>query len=266
MLAMQLGAPAAAQEQSRAPVPEPLLTETVTDIDGTEAGEIELEANGSVMRALHGGDKALDASVEMEWLVTRRLGIRVEPTLSRDTDGSASDGVGVSGGASWKLLQDFEDELHVDAEVLGRAPWSDTPIIQPGNPALPLAFDLRAAWHRDPLTLRWSAGVGAFGDAAHVPLRASLAGLFPFEDSGRFGFWGLELDVDGARRAPVVAALDIVPNFEPTGLPLRLGLGLPWVVGEQGDRPSVGLFLRVFYESQREIDFAAPRPAGATGR
>ena len=145
--------------------------------------------------------------------------------------------------------------------------WAMTraePIVQPGDPAQPLAFDLRAGWRRDLLTLRWSAGVGAFGDAQHLPLRGSLAVLLPFEGSGRFGFWGIELDADGARGAPFVVALDVVPNLEPTGLPLRIGLALPWTIGERDDRPSLGLFLRVFYESAREIEFAAPRQSRAT--
>ena len=253
-------------DDHRAPIPEPLLSETVTDVDGTEAGEIELEANGAVLRALRGGARALDSSLEIEWLATRRFGLRLEPTLSHDADGDAKTAVGFSGGASWKLLQDFVHEFHADAEVLARVPWEQSPIVQPGDPALPLAFDLRAGWRRDPMTLRWSAGVGAFGDPQHLPLRGSLAALFPFEGSGRFGFWGLELDADGARGAPFVAALDVVPNLEPTGLPLRIGLALPWNIGERDDRPSLGLFLRVFYESAREIEFAAPRPTSATSR
>lgn len=251
-------------DERRAPIPEPILSETVTDIDGTEAGELELEVNGSVLRSLRGGARALDTSLEVEWLATRRFGLRVEPTLSRDADGSADTGVGVSGGASWKLIQDFAREFHADAEVLARVPWEQSPIVQPGDPAQPLAFDLRAGWRRDLLTLRWSAGVGAFGDAQHLPLRGSLAALLPFEESGRFGFWGIELDGDGARGAPFVAAIDVVPNLEPTGLPLRIGLALPWNIGERDDRPSLGIFLRVFYESAREIEFAAPRQSRAS--
>lgn len=243
------------------PIPEPLLTETVTDIDGAEAGEVEIEANGSSLRALHGGAYAVDGSLEVEWLVTRRLGVRVEPTLSRDADGApASTAGGVSGGVSWKLLQDFERRLHVDVELLARVPWETSPIVQPGDPALPLAFDVRGAFQTAAsgvLSLRWSAGAGAFGSAEHVPLRGSVAILAPFEGSGRFGFWGVEVDADGARHAPTVVAFEAVPNLEPAGLPFRIGLALPWVVGERDDRPSVGVFLRIFYESAREIAFGA---------
>lgn len=211
------------------------------------------------MRARRGGAFSVDGSLELEWLVTRRLGVRAEPTLSRDADGApAVTAGGVSGGVSWKLLQDFQRRLHLDAEILARAPWETSPIVQPGDPALPLAFDLRGAFQPGLVTLRWSAGAGAFGQAVHVPLRASAAVLAPFEASGRFGFWGVELDADWARGAPLVVALDVVPNFAPAGLPFRIGLALPWTVGERDDRPSLGLFMRIFYESAREIAFAAP--------
>ena len=259
-----LGRPAGAAEpdERREPIPEPVLAETVTDIDGTDVGELELEANGALLRALRGGRYAVDGSLEVEWLVARHLGLRAEPTLSRDADDvPAVTAAGVSGGVSWKLVQDFERQFHVQAEVLARVPWEASPIVQPGDPARPLAFDLRAAFRRGVLTLRGSAGVGVFGESEHVPLRASLAALLPFEASGRFGFWGIELDGDGARTAPLVAALDVVPNFAPAGLPFRIGLAVPWAVGERGDRPSTGLFLRLFYESSREIEFASPRSA-----
>jgi hypothetical protein len=259
VLGVERGARAGDAGEAKAPVPEPILAETVTDIDGTEAGEVELEANGSWLRARRGGAYAVDGSAEVEWLILRRLGLRLEPRLSRDGDGAPpEDAAGVSGGASWKLLQDFEHDLHVQAEVVGRYPTDSSPIVEPGDPARPLAFDVRGAFRRGIVTLRGSAGVGVLGPSEHVPLRGSLAGMFPFEESGRYGYWGVELDADGARDAPLVVALDLVPNFEPAGLPLLLGLALPWTVGEREDRPSLGLFFRVIYESSREIEFASP--------
>jgi hypothetical protein len=216
---------------------------------------VELEANGSNFASLRGGHRSLDTSLEIEWLVTRRFGLRLEPTLSRDGDFAA----GVSGGVSWKLFQDYARDFHLQLELLGRVPWNDTEIVQPGDPDQPLALDLKAAWRTGPLTLRPGVGLGAFGDAAHGPARASLGVLAPFEGTGRFGFWGFELDADGGREAPLVAAFEIVPNLEPTGIPLRLGFALPVAVGEQSDRPSLGFFVRIFYESAREIEFGSAR-------
>jgi hypothetical protein len=243
-------------DEGRVPLPEPLLTETVTDIDGSDRGEVEVEANGANLRALRGGGYSLDASLEVEWLVTRHFGVRGEPTLSEDWVHTRTGAAGISGGASWKILQDFRQRLYVDAELLARIPSDASPIVEPGDPASPLAADVRGGLGRGPVTLRWSAGVGIAPPQGHVPLRGSVALLAPFEESGRFGFWGIELDADGSRSTPVVVALDVVPNFAPAGLPFRLGLALPWVVGSAADQPSVGIFVRLLYESAREIEFA----------
>jgi hypothetical protein len=251
-------------DEARAPLPEPLLTETITDIDGSDVGEVEVEANGANLRAVRGGAFAVDASLEVEWLMTRRFGVRAEPTMSEDSWGARTTAGGVSGGASWKVFQDFRRRLYVDAEIVARLPWDSSPIIEPGDPMSPAAVDVRAGFGRGPLTLRWSAGMGVTRPDDRIPLRGSLALLAPFEESGRFGFWGVEIDADGSRRAPVVAAVEIVPNFEPAGLPLRLGLALPWTVGAAADQPSVGIFVRLFYESAREIEFGLGR--GRSGK
>lgn len=216
---------------------------------------MELEANFSNLASLRGNHHALDTSAEIEWLATRQLGLRLEPTLSRDGEYDA----GVSYGVSWKLLHDFAHDFHLQIELLGRVPFSDTEIVQPGDPDQPLALDLRAAWRAGPLTFRPGIGWGAFGDVDHVGARASLGVLAPFEGAGRFGFWGIEMDADGARRSPVVAAFEVVPNLEPLGIPLRLGFALPVSVGAPEDVPSVGFFFRVFYESAREIEFGSAR-------
>ncbi len=258
----------------RAPLPEPLLAETVTDIDGTDPGEVEVEVNGSDRLAPRGSARALDASLELEWLVTRAWGLRVEPSIGREEPGGASPAsthastqLGANAGVSFKLLQDFAHDLHVDVEALGRAPWDTQGSAQPGDPAQPLALDLRAAARPGVVTLRASLGFGAFGTGVRNPLRASLAALLPFEPSGRIGFWGFEVDADGGRRAPLIASFEIVPNLTPAGLPLRLGVALPVGIGDDPTRPSFGLMLRLFYESEREIAFARPPcPSSADGR
>jgi hypothetical protein len=239
------------------PLPEPIFTETVTDIDGNEAGEIEFEANASDFRARRGGAYALDTSIEAEWIVHPRLGLRIEPSFGWDRDALSANGqLGVGAGAALKLLQDFEHDFFLHLELYARLPWDESPIVQPGDPALPLATDLRAGFRRGPITFRWGAGFGAFGDAEHLPLRGSIAVLTSFDGGGRFGFFGVELDADGARTAPFVAAINIEPNLVPAGIPLRLGLALPWAINERDDRPSMGFFVRIFYESSREIEFA----------
>lgn len=243
----------------RAPMPEPLFTETATDIDSYEPRECEYEVNGAHLRSRTGAAFVLQGGIEVECLVTRRLGLRLESTFARSAEFAgalATNEAGGSAAASWKILQDFEHDFHLQAEVAGRVPWSTTATISPGDSALPLVFDLRSGWRRGLLTLRSSVGIAAGGEAAHVPLRGSLAALTGFGDSGRFGFWGIELDVDGSRPAPAVVALDVMPSLLPLGVPVRIGLGLPYALGVASDRPSMGIFIRVLVESDREVKFA----------
>src|SRR5260370_20256257 len=56
-----------AQERVRRPIPEALLTESTTDIDAEEAGELEFEANVAKSAARTGGARATLTSLEVEW-------------------------------------------------------------------------------------------------------------------------------------------------------------------------------------------------------
>jgi hypothetical protein len=244
--------------EARRPMPEPILEETTTDIDGTEAGEVEIEGNAVMLRSRLGGAFDLQLSPEFEWLVTRRLGIKVEPLLERgESAGRApSNSGGVGAGLSWKLVQDFEDDFHLQAEVDGRLPTDVSTVVEPGDSPLPFSFDLRSGLRRGAWTLRNSVGVSMGGSSAHVPLRASAALLTGFEPTGRLGFWGVEIEADGARPHPVVVALDLMPDLVPAGLPFALGFVLPYSMGADGKAPSYGLFVRLFIESARESTYA----------
>jgi hypothetical protein len=248
--------PAAHAAGSEEPLPEPLINETTTDIDGTEAGEAEFEGNGIWLRARRGGATSLDTSLEVEWLILRRLGLRLEPSLERDKDGRSATSFGVGGGLSWKLLQDFERQVFVDVEARGRWPFTRETYLRIDEPELPFALATNAGMRLGFLTLRGSLGIEFGNTTPAAAPRAGLAALAPLDASGRFGFFGLEVNMDAARGAPLIVAPNLVPNFVPAGFPLRVGLALPWVVGAEGTRPSFGLYVRLFYESSREILFA----------
>jgi hypothetical protein len=243
-------------------MPEPIFTETVTDLDGYDVGEWEFEANGFDFRALRGGALSLQTSAEAEWLVTRHLGVRLEPFVASSREGGTASlrtTYGAGAGVSWKLVQDRLHDFHVQAESNVRAPWDVVTMVDPGESPLPLTLDLRSGVRRGRWTLRGGVGVGLGGTAAHAPLRGSLALLTPLGSSERFGFFGVEADVDGARQNPVVLALDVVPELSPLHLPLRLGLAIPWAVGVPGTQPSLGVFLRIFVESREERAYGEGR-------
>ena len=54
------------EREGREAIPEPLLTESVTDIDAANGGEVELGVNGQTLHALYGGARAWQASAEIE--------------------------------------------------------------------------------------------------------------------------------------------------------------------------------------------------------
>jgi len=244
------------------PLPEPILAETTTDIDGTAPGEIEIEANAIVLRSRVGGAVTLQLSSELEWLVTRRFGFKVEPFFERDADAAASPthSGGVSAGVSWKLIQDFEHNFHLQLEALGRVPSDVSTTLDPGESPLPFSFSLQSGLQEGPWTLRNSLGVSVGGEGAHLPLRGSVAILRGFEPTSRYGFWGIEVEADGARTSPVVVALDLVPDLVPAGLPFALGFVLPYSVAADARVPSYGFFVRLFVESAREAAYARGEP------
>lgn len=163
--------------------------------------------------------------------------------------------LGGSAALSWKLFQDFEHDIYVQGETSARLPFDTTTITDPGESALPLTFDLRSAVRRGRWTFRGSFGAAAGGSSAYLPLRGGLAVLTGFASSERYGFWGVEADVDSTRRDSTVLALNLMPHLGPAGLPFRFGLAIPWVVGAARDRPLTGIFFRILFESAREYEY-----------
>lgn len=89
---------------------------------------------------------------------------------------------------------------------------------------------------------------------AHAPVRGSV-GLFTPIVADRYGFVGIEADIDGARQNPVLVAVNLVPSIIPAGLPFKLGLGLPWAIGVSDSAPSYVLMARLWIESAREVEY-----------
>jgi hypothetical protein len=77
----------------------------------------------------------------------------------------------------------------------------------------------------------------------------------PFGSSDRYGFLGIEADADGGRQHPIVVALNLVPSLAPLGLPFAIGLGVPWAIGVRSTEPTLGVLVRLFFESAREIEY-----------
>src|SRR5579863_415790 len=238
---------AAEAPPERPPIPEPILMETITDIDAPEAGEIEVEFNSSYLRSRRGGAYELELGPEIEWLSTNRLGTMLELFGGREAaaDAPSANRFGATAGLSWKLLHAFDHDFHLQAEVRGRYP-ADLSTADPGESSLPLSIDLLSALRLGRWTIRNSIGVSVGHAPAHVPLRGSAVLLSGFGGSQRNGFWGFEATADGAKVAPFALALDLVPDLTPAGLPFRIGLVGSYSFGAPATVPSWGVFIRVF--------------------
>jgi hypothetical protein len=100
--------------------------------------------------------------------------------------------------------------------------------------------------------MRGSVGAGAGGRSPHLPLSASLALLMQFGHSTSAGFLGLEALSDGTWPSPLAIAPDLVADLAPLGLPVRLGVALPWSRAASDTQPSFGIYLRVMVEPGRD--------------
>jgi hypothetical protein len=247
---------AAEAAPGRPPIPEPILVETITDIDAPAAGEIELELNTSYQRARRGGAYELQVGPEIEWLATNRLGTMVEVFGGREAAAGerSTNRIGASVGISWKLFHAFAHDFHLQAEARGRYP-ADLTSSDPGESPMPASIDVLSALRAGRWTLRNSVGVSIGRAPAHVPVRGSAVLLTGFGGSQRNGFWGFEATADGARVAPFALALDVVPDLTPIGLPFRIGLVGSYSFAAPATIPSWGVFLRLFIESGREVEY-----------
>src|SRR6266851_5717317 len=209
----------------RAKMPEPLLTESITDLDGSEA-------------------------VEVEWRALERLGLALDLGVGRVLDGAASPVMSVRPAASWVLMHSQPLDFHLMAEVSARISQDATEDVwDPGEGALPLSggfrFGIRHGW----LTVRTFLGAGAGSHSAHaVPLRAQAAVLAEFGREGRLGFAGFEMDTDWARRTPLTLAANLILRGAHLHLPFDLGIALPWTPQSRYGDASLGVLVRLILE------------------
>jgi hypothetical protein len=114
-----LAADGDSEERGRKPpLPEPMIAESITNIDGTEAGELEFDVEALLLRLSSGGT-ASGLGVEAEWRATRNLGLAVEAAVTRAASDEPTPGQ-VRAGLAWSLGHDLARDLHVQAEATAR--------------------------------------------------------------------------------------------------------------------------------------------------
>src|SRR2546430_7009301 len=106
MLLAALGPPVRAEVQTmlsspvRARMPEPLLTESITDLDGALAGEVEIDVSASVLRGTTGPGQ-WQSSVEVEWRGVEGLGPAPGLVGGRRLDRAMGNVLSVRPAAGW---------------------------------------------------------------------------------------------------------------------------------------------------------------------
>jgi hypothetical protein len=237
-------------------MPEPLIGETLTDIDGLEAGELEVDLTGVAQPGRRGGPGAWAGALEVEWRATTRVGLGLELGLRGPWGAAAARGgraVSLRPAASVLLLHDQAHDFHLMAEASRRFEEDGILPSEPGEFGLPAMVGLRAGLRQGFVTLRAGAGLGlGSGSARRVPLRGGLAVLLGLGPGGRFGFAGVEIDGDRARRTPLVLAPQFVVDAKALGLPALVGFALPLRIDPEGQEPRLGFLLRVMLEIERE--------------
>ena len=240
-------------EPRHAPMPEQILTESITDIDAIEAGETEFAFNAQTLRARQGGARAWQASVEAEWRATSHLGLRLEPSYANLAEEGRSREFGLQAAAAWGLIHDFQRDFHVQIEATARLTGNEKPFeSQPGDSSSPYSAGVRVGKRFGSWTFRPGAGAEVGATPAHAPLWFGMGILYELGAAGALGFVGIEMDADGGRQTPLIVAPDFMVDMKPIGLPFRLGFAVPYVVGADRREPSIGFYLRLL--ARTELD------------
>ena len=228
-------------------MPEALIGESITDIDRSEAGELEFDFTTTAHRTALPTLSGLAGAVECEYGLTKRLGLSLEVSVTKGLgpdSASAPFEPGVTLGAAWALLHDFGRDIHLQLESrvrLVKETTSDLVEFEDSN--LPAAIDLRGGARSDLWTVRGALGVG-FGAHSRraAPIRGNIGLFRELGTTTPIGFAGLEVDGDWARASPVL----LVPTAVFGSRPFRLGLAIPVAISEVGPIP--GVMVRLIYE------------------
>lgn len=232
---------------------EPVIEETVTDIDGDRAGDVEADVNASLLYRTRDAARAWTTAAEVEWRVTTRLGVALDLGFAGGAaaPGGETELFELQPALSYVILHDWSHDAHLQLEASGRARerFEDDDVgFEPGDPVLPFAIRLRSAFRPGRLALRPDVGASFGRRGSHpVPILLGLATLYALGDDRR-SFVGVEIDVDGARRSPLLIAPEFSIAFAPETL-LKLGVASPVVFDLDAKPTLAGGFVRLTVET-----------------
>lgn len=233
---------------------EPLIGESVTDVDGDEPGTVEADAKPTWRRS-GDGTMWLTGESAIEIRLTRRLGIEAGVSGSGWRDHGLRGGI--DGGVSYAVLHDFARDFHLQLELRAHgdgqlvAPRTSAPPID--DDGAPVDLALRGGWRTRWLTLRFGAGPAIGGSG--TPVRADAALYTEWGASGgTASFAGVEAVSDGTNSTPVVIAPELVFGFRASGNRFRIGGGVPVFLGNRVSGTFVGVMASVVIDFDQECN------------
>jgi hypothetical protein len=250
LLAGPAGAVEVEPRNRREAIAEPLVGETVTDIDAEEVGEVEVDLT-LLGASRYDRTSFGSGELEAEAKLTSRIGVSIAVELAGDQK-SAVGAAGLRLAASCALFHDRAHDVHLQLEAAARVFESDL-LAEPTriDDAAPYEVGLRAAWRRGAFTSRLGLGL-SIGGVESVPLWFDVALLGEWGRHGRRSFAGLELLTDWSSNVPLTAIPEVAVGFQLGDVPLRIGVGMPLAVGYRWGDLSVGALLRVMLELDRD--------------
>jgi len=224
------------------PMPEPVLGESVADIDGSYAGELEVDVT-----ALVGRQSSWASAVAIEARVLDWLGLEAEVEYSQAP--AASEGeveLRVSGSVSF--LHDFERGLHGQVEIGGRLTAEPEQGPNLGEPRAPISSGVRLGLDQRWWTLRLGLGVAFGSESAHaVPAWASATAFLNL-GRDRWASLGLDGEADWTRRNPFTLAPTLLLDARTLRWPVRLAIVTPYGFAGGGAEAWFGLMVRLIGE------------------
>jgi hypothetical protein len=217
------------EEEALTAVPEPMLLESITDVDLAHAGELEMDIDFSIVPSV--ANSIIGGRFESEWRASQRVGLALELSFAREARTSDNYAFGARAAASFVLLHDFARNLHLQAVLAGRAPLETDESIahDAAETSLPFAGGIHAAIGLGPLSLRAQLlGEAGEGNVAHAPVHAGIVALLRVDD---LGFFGAEWIQDWALERPFTVAPEVVFDGATRRLPFRVGMTVPIHLG-----------------------------------
>lgn len=240
--------PSSVEDKRRlGPMPEPVLGESVTDIDGTRAGELEID-----LTALGGhldGDSSWGGGVAIEMRVLDWLGLEAEVGYSHGrAAGRLERELELRLLGSVSLFHDFERGLHGQVEVGARLVGERDLGPNFGEPAAPLSGGFRLGYDQRWWTLRVGVGVATAGESVHqIPAWMSATGFVNF-GRDRWLSFGLDAEADWTRANPFTVAPMFLLDGRLLHWPGRLALVAPYGCPGGGSERWIGLAVRLIGE------------------